>query len=129
MASNVIAYNLIVTETGPLYISCYKDYDSNNIFDLNKTIINFLYSNNVKYTQEYCYRLCHIILRILYWAIWNVIVLYMQSNKHIINCTQDYFTKYDKKQSYELCKDYCPRECESITYTSSFIKEKSTRSS
>jgi hypothetical protein len=52
-----------------------------------------------------------------------------QKNKDIQNCTDYYFQNYDKKQSYEKCKEYCPLECDSITYPSSIMKDKSTLSS
>jgi hypothetical protein len=46
----------VENKLSPPYSQCYKENDSNH-FGLNKTIINFLHSNNVKYKQEYCYRL------------------------------------------------------------------------
>jgi hypothetical protein len=41
---------------GPPYNPCF--IDNLNNFDLNKTIINYLHSNNLKFRQEYCEQLC-----------------------------------------------------------------------
>jgi hypothetical protein len=55
-------YDLQLSKTvenklGPPYNPCYQDDDSIQ-FEINKTIINFLHSSNVKYKKEYCHNLC-----------------------------------------------------------------------
>ncbi len=131
LLSKTVEYKL-----GPPYNPCF--IDNLNNFDLNKTIINYLHSNNVKYRQEYCEQLC---LELEYintnpcnctnTSLGNVLrdCYQLQKNKDIQNCTSDYFTNYDMKNLDEKCKEYCPLECDSITYTSSIMKDKSTLSS
>jgi len=125
---------IVENKLGPPYNPCYTD-DSNNSNEINKTIINFLHSNNVKYKQEYCVQLCPQLEYINnnscncnntslgnVWRDCNN----SQLNKDVQKCTTDYLNKYDRSKIDEKCKEYCPLECDSNTYTGSFIKEKST---
>jgi hypothetical protein len=126
-------FNTAEHKLGPPYNPCYID-DLNN-FEMNQTIINFFHSNNVKYKQEYCVQLCPQIEYINnnpcncsdtslgnVWRDCNT----LQLNKDIQKCTTDYLDKYDRSKIDENCKEYCPLECDSNTYTGSFIKDKSS---
>jgi hypothetical protein len=122
---------IVENKLGPPYNPCYID-DLNN-FELNKTIINFFHSNNVKYKQEYCVQLCPQLEYInnnpcncsdtSLGNVWHDCNNF-QLNKDVQKCTADYLDKYDGTKINEKCKEYCPLECNSKTYTASFIKDK-----
>jgi len=122
----------VENKLGPPYNPCYKENDLNS-FQMNKTIINYLRLNNVKYKQEYCEQLCPELEYLkknpcscTNTSLGNVErdCMSQQLNQNIIKCTNDYLKNYDKKQLEETCKQYCPLECDSVTYTVSFMKDK-----
>jgi len=95
-----------------------------------KKIINFLQSHNISYKQEYCYQLCAELeflnkdpcncstntslgnVRRDCW--FNKAVKY-----NIRNCTNNYFDNFIEQRN-KICPQYCPLECDSVTYTFSF---------
>jgi hypothetical protein len=100
---------------------------------MNKTIINYLHSNNVKHKQEYCEQLCPELeylntnpCNCMNTSLGNVKndCYSLQANEVIRNCSRVYFNSNDKKKLNEKCGQYCPLECDSVRYTGSFIKDK-----
>jgi len=125
-------FKSIENKLGSPYNSCYKDVF--NEFELNKTIINYIHSKNISYKQENCHRLCTELEYINtnpcncsihslnnFW----LDCYHMQLNTSISNCTYNHIAeKSDMNRIDEKCKQYCPLECDSITYTYTAIKNK-----
>lgn len=120
------------------YNSCLKDP---NLFQNNKTLINYISANNKAYSQKYCFSLCRS-------------MKYMENNE--CNCTLDSFEEdaylkcfdwnSDKKERpkkdeclknynlkyqrslHTLCSDYCPLECDSFEYVINYFSQSIPRS-
>lgn len=108
------------------YNDCYKSVSD---FNMNKTIINYITNSSKKYSQKECLRIC-INLKYLEetdcgcsaeWDTAEFVCLYkmISLNRTIFDCTWSFYKEILKK-TYEVCADYCPLECDSITYSVSF---------
>ena len=108
------------------YNDCYKNM---SLFDQNKTIINYISNSSKSYSQKECLRIC-INLKYLEeskcecsgeWNAVEFLCLYrmINANKTIFNCTWNYY-KEALKKTFDICNEYCPLECDSITYSLSF---------
>jgi hypothetical protein len=123
---NNTAYRISISKTveqkatSPLN-PCYKDA---NEFSGNKTIINYIQSNNLTYKQMYCHELCGELLYIQINpcdctnAILGNVYKMCNINKKFSNCSTDYLENFKKQVSYkEKCDKYCPLECDSTDYS------------
>lgn len=115
------------------YNKCLKDVKT---FNLNKTLINFISNMNEKYTQnkcnEYCFYLsyleksdceCNTSMNDLALLYENCIDPYNKSTS-MYNCTENFRKNFHKPSIYDKCSNFCPLECDSITYltSSSYIE-------
>ncbi len=101
------------------YNPCLKDATS---FTKNKTIINYLMRENQSYSQEKCLDLC---IALFYLnekpckcnhsdlgSVWDI----CDKKDHF--CTMNYKDNFTKNILVEMCSNYCPLECDSISFES-----------
>jgi len=105
------------------YNNCYKDLSK---FPLDKKIINFIQSKTNTYRQTDCLALC---LEVLYLkdnpcnctstSLGNVWVdcWIKKENQNYSGCSWVYRQKFYKESIIKNCQEYCPQECESISYS------------
>lgn len=107
------------------YNSCLKNLGQ---FTGDQTIINYIKNMNRSYTQKECYRLCGNLL-------YNQTnkcncysnsldstqfdCLYKASSLNLLDCTFNYYKQFTQN-SFNLCENYCPLECDSISYAVTF---------
>ncbi len=109
------------------YNSCVHSIDD---FKLNKTLYQFILSNNQTYSQQRCFKLCFD----LYYLNENICncpndtglgevtekcIIQMTDNDNIRKCIKNKRIEFNKLNLAEKCKDYCPLECDTIIYTGS----------
>ena len=109
------------------YNNCLKDVSK---FKKNETLINYFLNRNLSYSQENCLDLCFDLFYIkenpcnckqaelgnVFEKCWII----KEKGKYL-SCTWKYrinFTKYDL---VEKCSDFCPLECESMTFSYSIL--------
>jgi len=103
---------------------CYKDV---NNFTLNKTIIDYIQSNNVTYKQEYCFELCGELdfIEANPCNETNISFSVKFNNQSFqSDCAKKYFNFFKNQSLEQKCSKYCPLECDS-TYYSAMISENS----
>jgi len=113
----------IETKLGLPYNNCYKDVKQ---FPYNKKLINFINSTNVIYKQVLCLEYCfeeHYLkeneCNCKNASLGNVWKNYYGKNDtNSSSCIWNYRSNFFEKSLVEFCKEYCPLECDSVTYTS-----------
>jgi len=108
------------------YSNCLKDV---NLFEMNKTLIDYLQNEKRAYTQDDCYYKCSHLFALeesdcgcnstLNEFFKNCIK--NSYNNQIINikiekCVSEYLKDFREKLQYEKCSKYCPLECDSMNY-------------
>jgi hypothetical protein len=122
METQFIIDKMVETKLSEPYNKCLKDVRS---FDKNKTLIDFLIKDNHSYTQmkclDYCFQLeyfnknpCNCTSP-AFDSIWEYCFI-NKENKSSSGCTLKYKEKFYKKEIMRICADYCPPECDLITY-------------
>jgi len=111
------------------YNDCLKDI---NLFNQNKTIINYIQKSNRTYSQMDCYHICSKFFALeesncdcnstLMDFEGNCIRHFHEQNKVTI-CVAEYLSNFRKKLHHEKCAEYCPLECDSISYSISSYLE------
>jgi len=107
------------------YNDCLKNIDS---FGQNKTLINHMKQLEKSYSQDECFRMCSY-LYVLRESNCNcnttlenfendclthpIKTLY---NTQIKNCVADYLKKFRLKEQLKECSQFCPQECDSMSY-------------
>ncbi len=108
-----------------------------NTFELNKTIINYMLSKNISYSQRDCFELCFDIhflndntckCNTYLGNVYEDCVINSNNNKLVKDC---YFTKrisFYNQNPDEYCSKYCPFECNSynLNIIPSFLSYPST---
>jgi len=116
-------HKTVETKPGLPYNPCYNDV---NTFPLNKTIINYIQSLDQTYKQMKCIGLCfdvHFIndnpCNCTDTSIGNVYTdcWYKLQNKSKSDCTYQFKTEFFRQPILEKCKEYCPLECDSVSYS------------
>ena len=113
---------VIEVKLGEPYNECLEDVTK---FKLNKTLINFIISNNQKYSQEKCLELCFDLDyietnpcecgQVNLGDVWNKCWYYYEK-KTRNSCTWKYKVNFYSKSILEKCSKYCPLECTSLSY-------------
>lgn len=121
-------FSLIISKTeenklGLPYNPCYKDV---NKFPMNKTIINFIQSNHVSYKQSICFKLCgeleyintnpcNCTINTRLGSVWKNCYI-IEKEQNLKDCSFKYFADH-LEESAKKCKEYCPLECDSVSYS------------
>jgi len=107
------------------YNNCLKNVSD---FRQNKTLINHILMIARKYSRRDCYYLCaHLAIleksgcgcdSSLKSVERNCIPQWFENklSKQKL-CVRDFLNEFKKKDPYEMCSQYCPLECDSISYT------------
>jgi hypothetical protein len=113
----------IETKLGLPYNNCYKDVKQ---FPYNKKLINFINSTNVIYKQvlclEYCFKEYYLkenncnCTNVSLGNVWSN--CYGKNDTNSSSCIWNYRSDFFEKSIVDYCKEYCPLECDSVTYTS-----------
>ena len=115
---------------GEPYNDCLSDI---NLFARNKTIIKYLYGLNRTYSQKDCFYKCAHLFAIKE-SNCNCSSSFENFEKHCIKhyideqtdskkCVANYTSEFRSKFQKEKCSEYCPLECNSMSYTiSSYIE-------
>jgi len=124
--TQLIVNKIVEKKLGLPYNPCFNDA---SLFPLNKTIIDYFYSLNITYKQTNCLEICYDI---------NYIDRNPCncSNTSLGNVWEDCFVKYEESNQtgcifrdklkffgesvLNKCKEYCPLECETISYSVGF---------
>lgn len=107
------------------YSSCLKDI---NLFKINKTIVDFITKQqNRKYSQKDCYFYCSYL-----YALENskcgcnssldafaekCLRKPYEITNEMKNCVAQYLSDFRKNDQFEKCSQYCPLECDEVTYS------------
>ena len=121
--SNIALTKMVVSKLGYPYSECLKDL---RLFTGNMTIINHNLDRNQSYTQKACFTLCFEVNYIEtnpcncnkteLGNVWlNCFV--QKEKKNRTGCTYKFKNEFYKKNLIEACKQYCPLECESVSYS------------
>jgi len=116
----------IETKLSLPYNPCYKEEEEeeeSSGLKWNKTIINFMKLNNIKYNQKYCFKLCPLIEtnnRCNCTKNNTSLSIDVYKDCYSNECYKKYVLDFEKIQT-EKCKDYCPLECDSITYALTLV--------
>lgn len=117
------------------YNKCLKDVRN---FNLNSTLINFIFRLNETYVQAKCVEYCFYINYLensncnCNESFSNLVSFHekcidpKEKNSNIFMCTENYRKEFYKTNIYDNCAKFCPLECDSITYSysSSFVEYK-----
>jgi len=108
------------------YSNCLNDVNS---FQSNKTIIDFFYKDNRAYTQDDCFYKCSQLFALEQSNCgcnsslndFSMDCLTNVYNKPFIDskigkCISEYLKDFRKKLQDEKCQEYCPLECDSMSY-------------
>lgn len=121
--SNIAITKLVISKLGYPYNECLNDF---SLFKGNMTIINHILAKNQSYTQKVCLTLC---FQVNYIAknpcdcnettLGNVWFdcFSKKEKKNRTGCTYKFKNDFYKKNLIQECKQYCPHECESVTYS------------
>jgi hypothetical protein len=107
----------IESKLGEPHNQCLKDFTR---FEKNKTIINSILKDSLSYTQRMCFDKC-----------FDLVFLKENScgcreplsfidclkNETLRECSSNYLNEFNKKNLNEECSDYCPLECDSISFS------------
>jgi len=107
------------------YNNCLKNVSE---FKQNKTLINHILMIARKYSRRDCYYLCaHLAIlensgcgceSNLKSVEINCIPQWFENKLSKVKlCVQDFLKEFKKQDPYEMCSQYCPLECDSISYT------------
>jgi len=110
---------------GQPYNSCLKNVSD---FPLNKTLIDHIFKISRIYSRRDCYYLCSHLAILeksgcgceskLELVEKNCIQQWFENKLNLIKkCVRDFLIEFKKKDPYEMCSQYCPLECDSISYT------------
>jgi len=111
------------------YNDCLKDI---NLFKQNKTIINYIHESNRTYSQMDCYYVCsklfaleenHCKCNSTLMDFEEDCVRHFYEQDKVPVCIAEYLLNFRKKLQHERCAQYCPLECDSISYSISTYLE------
>lgn len=112
------------TKLGEPFNSCLKNVDD---FTQNKTIINYMKNNNETYNRENCLELCFELIylsnnecnctNIALGKVWDNCFTGSFGLNVNNDCIMNTKKIFYKKSISDLCSNYCPIECDSVTYT------------
>ena len=116
---------IVEKKLGLPYNQCYEDV---NTFPANKTIIEYINKTNTKYKQTNCLELCFDIFYLadnpcnctntklgsVWYDCWSHLNL---TGDDRWNCIYNYKLNFFKETLLDKCKEYCPLECESVSYS------------
>jgi len=133
--SNTFAYlgieKSIETKLGLPYNNCYKDVKQ---FPYNKKLIDFIDSTNKIYKQTLCLEYCfeeHYLTdnecKCTNASLGNVWKnCYGRNDTNSSSCTLNYKSNFFEKSVVDYCKEYCPLECDTVTFTSTVNQIRNT---
>lgn len=104
------------------YNDCIKDIST---FKMNTTLIKYFIENQIKYSQSECNRYC----QSLHYNETNKCGCYLDTYEDIVfikcynsfrntitgNCTEKYLQDFNENNPNEICKQYCPLECDTTS--------------
>lgn len=112
------------TKLGEPYNHCLENV---SLFDKNKTIINYIQSINESYKQIKCFELCFDLnylqndschcRNVSLGNVWINCWVNIRNNKTLSDCVRGAKEQFYQRTLNEVCSEYCPLECESITYS------------
>jgi len=120
--SNLVIERTVDLKLAEPYNKCLKDPTS---FEGNKTIIDYILKTNQSYNQtkclEYCFDLNYIQDKPCNCTKSNLGRVWMdcwiqQEYQNTTSCTFKYKSKFYEKNLALVCADYCPLECDTISY-------------
>ena len=103
--------------------NCFKD---ESLFSKNKTLIEYIKSQNRAYSQDDCLELCQNIKYIetsgCNCSLQNLddviktACMNKRASRKQLECTRSFLERFVKSNPFEICSEYCPLECNSIKY-------------
>ena len=107
------------------YNNCLKNVSE---FHLNRTLLNQILLISRIYTRKDCYYLCSHLAILeksgcgcesdLESVEKNCIQQWFENKLNSTKlCVRDFLSEFKKKDPYEMCSNFCPLECDSISYT------------
>jgi len=108
------------------YSDCLKDAYS---FKKNKTLIDYIFKKNIDYTRNHCYYLCSHLFALeesncrcnssLNNFSKNCIrQLNIKEETDVQKCKAKYLTEFREKYQFEKFSEYCPLECDRMSFSS-----------
>jgi len=109
------------------YNDCFKNVSE---FKLNKTLIDYILRSERIYSRRDCYYLCSHLAILeksgcgcmsrLGLIEKDCIQQWFELSSNLSStkiCVRDFLNEFKKQDPYEMCSQYCPLECDSISYT------------
>ena len=121
--THLIVNKVVEEKLGLPYNHCYKDV---NTFPLNKTIIDYILSQNIAYKQTNCLELCFDVYYLnenpcncTNTTLGNVFIECHKTfdNYNTSGCTFKNRINFFKQKVVDKCQQYCPLECDTLLYT------------
>ena len=110
------------------YNQCYEDYEL-MLFPGNRTIIDFIKSRNETYKQTNCFELCYEVnylnedpcfcTKTSLGNVWQD-CFDKHEKKNKSGCTYNNKLNFFKESVLTKCKEFCPLECDTISYSVNF---------
>jgi hypothetical protein len=123
--SQLIVEKKVETRLGIPYNDCFKDV---SLFPFNKTIINYILNQNETYDQIKCFDYCSELIYLenepcncsnaTFDNVWVNCIGTVEHDYY--GCTNTYRTNFFNSSVLEKCSQYCPLECDSISYSVTF---------
>jgi len=126
--STDLAIDRVFTQRlGEPYNQCVKTIDD---FGSNQTLYQFILDKNYIYSQQRCYKLCfdldyisnnpcNCTNNVTIDNVWQK--CFVETEKEDLNgCTFKYKAMFNKESLTDKCDQYCPIECDSFEYTTSY---------
>jgi len=129
--STDLAINKIFTQRlAQPYNRCVKTINDFNDSASNKTLYEYILNNNHIYSQQRCYKLCfdldyitnnpcNCTTNVRIDNVWQKCFVEMEK-ENINGCTFKYKAKFNQESLIDKCNKYCPLECDSSEYTTSY---------
>ena len=126
LQNDITIEKTIESKLGEPYNQCLKDFTR---FEKNKTIINSYLEKNLSYTQTKCFEQC----TDLYFLKENSCGCqkpYIECNSNPLSreCSSNYLNNFRKNNLDKKCSDYCPLECDSISFSYSINSQLNSNS-
>ena len=125
-STQFILSKIVEKRLGKPYNDCYEDVST---FPLNKTLIDFIKSENETYTQTNCFKLCFEMnyietnpcncLNTSLSNVWHDCFVKLE-NQDLSSCTLWKKIEFYKNSVIEKCKSYCPSSCTKVSYLVSY---------
>jgi len=128
---NYFSLERVFTEQlGEPYNLCLKNV---SLFKKNKTLVNYILNSKRTYSQSDCFYLCSLLFALEKSNCscvstlddfeekcskkYGIDFFNVENSENVSQCIEKYLIEFRIKDQYEKCQNYCPMECDSMSYS------------